>query len=172
MQCICQLLASWADFERGIMEPLTDPKSHPANGWDPVLCDQAWRNRKSPSSIPPCSPRTALKLWCAFVSWIKCTVNFGEWHPSLLDAASRLQPQHPRLGSSEHILMLVMKIYGLLNLECMVYWTLSQFFIVHVLRSFNSFSLSFSDRLACPWDWNSVLKRNNVKFLCLKVLKP
>ena len=96
-------------------------------------------------------------------------VNFWEWHPSsLLDAASYLPPLHP----SEHILMPVMKMYGLLNLECMVYWTLSQFFIVHVLRSFNSFSLSFSDRLACPRDWYSVLKRKNVKFLCLKVLKP
>lgn len=96
-------------------------------------------------------------------------VNFWEWHPSsLLDAASYLPPLHP----SEHILMPVMKMYGLLNLECMVYWTLSQFFIVHVLRSFNSFSLSFSERLAFPRDWNSVLKRNNVKFLCLKVLKP
>ena len=86
-------------------------------------------------------------------------VNFWEWHPSsLLDAASYLLPLHP----SEHILMPVMKMYGLLNLECMVYWTLSQFFIVQVLRSLNSFSLSFSDILACPRDWYSVLKIKNV----------
>ena len=107
MQCIGQLLASWADFQRGIMEPLTDPKSHPANGWGLVLCDQAL----SPSS----TPGLLLKLWCAYfivreVNSMQSTFGNGTLLLSwMLPPASRLCTQ--------------VNISWCQLWKCMVYWT-------------------------------------------------
>ena len=83
---------------------------------------------------------------------------------------SRLLPPASRLCTP--VLILVLKMYGLLNLECMVYWTLSKILKLHVLQCLNSVSPTCSEWLACPMVWFGVLKRKNLKLSYLKVLKP
>ena len=72
---------------------------------------------------------------------------------------SRLLPPASRLCSSAAVLILVLKMYGLLNLECMVYWTLSQIFKLLVSQSLNSVSPTFSEWLAWQMVWFGVLKK-------------